>query len=272
MVEKEDKELSIVQQCILLSICRSGIYYNPVIESDLDLEIMREIDKCYTEHPFYGSRRMSNYLKELGYQVGRKRVRSYYIKMGIWSIYPKKSSNSSQPNKEDKKYPYLLRNLTITRVNQVWASDITYIPMAKGSMYLCAIIDLYSRCVLSWGISNTMETEFCIEVLNKALQQYGQPEIFNTDQGSQFTSQKFTSILIGKGIRVSMDGKGRALDNIFIERLWRSVKYECIYINVFENGIQLYHGLNDYFRFYNTERKHQSIENQTPETIYNKIV
>lgn len=271
MVEKEEEGLSIVQQCILLSIYRSGIYYQPVSESELDLEIMLEIDKYYTLHPFYGTRRMSDYLKEIGYYVGRKAVRSYYIKMGIWAIYPKKHPNTSEPNKEHKIYPYLLRNLHITHKNQVWATDITYIPMAKGHMYLCAIIDLFSRKVLSWGVSNTMDTAFCIEVLKDALDHHGKPEIFNTDQGSQFTSVEFTNVLKDQKITISMDGRGRALDNIFIERLWRSVKYECIYLNAFENGAQLYNGLDEYFRFYNTERKHQSLDNQTPESIYNKI-
>ena len=215
MVEKEEEGLSIVQQCILLSICRSGIYYQPVSESELDLEIMLEIDKYYTLHPFYGTRRMSDYLK--------------------------------------------------------WATDITYIPMAKGHMYLCAIIDLFTRKVLSWGVSNTMDTAFCIEVLKDALLQHGKPEIFNSDQGSQFTSPEFTDVLKDQNITISMDGRGRALDNIFIERLWRSVKYECIYLNAFENGAQLYNGLDEYFRFYNTERKHQSLDNQTPDSVYTKI-
>jgi putative transposase len=215
MVEKEEEGLSIVQQCILLSIYRSGIYYQPVSESELDLEIMLEIDKYYTLHPFYGTRRMSDYLK--------------------------------------------------------WATDITYIPMAKGHMYLCAIIDLFTRKVLSWGVSNTMDTAFCIEVLNDALHHHGKPEIFNSDQGSQFTSPEFTDVLKENKITISMDGRGRALDNIFIERLWRSVKYECIYLNVFENGAQLYNGLDEYFRFYNTERKHQSLDNQTPDSVYTKI-
>jgi putative transposase len=215
MVEKEEEGLSIVQQCILLSICRSGIYYQPVSESELDLEIMLEIDKYYTLHPFYGTRRMSDYLK--------------------------------------------------------WATDITYIPMAKGHMYLCAIIDLFTRKVLSWGVSNTMDTAFCIEVLKDALLQHGKPEIFNSDQGSQFTSPEFTDVLKDQNITISMDGRGRALDNIFIERLWRSVKYECIYLNAFENGAELYYGLDEYFRFYNTERKHQSLDNQTPDSVYKKI-
>ena len=271
MIEKEEEGLSIVQQCILLSIYRSGIYYQPVSESELDLKIMLEIDKYYTLHPFYGTRRMSDYLKGIGHNVGRKAVRSYYIKMGIWAIYPKKIPNTSEPNKEHKIYPYLLRNLHITHKNQVWATDITYIPMAKGHMYLCAIIDLFTRKVLSWGVSNTMDTPFCIEVLQDALQHHGTPEIFNTDQGSQFTSSDFTDVLKNNKITISMDGRGRALDNIFIERLWKSVKYECIYLNAFENGAQLYNGLDEYFRFYNTERKHQSLNNQTPESIYNKI-
>ena len=215
MVEKEEEGLSIVQQCILLSIYRSGIYYQPVSESELDLEIMLEIDKYYTLHPFYGTRRMSDYLK--------------------------------------------------------WATEITYIPMPKGHMYLCAIIDLFTRKVLSWGVSNTMDTAFCIEVLKDALLQHGKPEIFNSDQGSQFTSPEFTDVLKDQNITISMDGRGRALDNIFIERLWRSVKYECIYLNAFENGAQLYNGLDEYFRFYNTERKHQSLDNQTPDSVYTKI-
>ena len=272
MVDLKDPTLSIVKQCILLSISRSGVYYQPTSESELDLQIMSEIDKHYTLYPFYGTRRMSEHLKEKGYHVGRKAVKSYYIKMGIWTIYPKKKPNTSEPNKEHRSYPYLLRNLKITHKNYVWATDITYIPMPKGHMFLCAIIDLYTRYVLSWNISNTMDTTFCVEVLKNALQHHDKPKIFNTDQGSQFTSPDFTDLLESQNIMVSMDSKGRALDNIFIERLWRSVKYECIYLNVFENGAQLYQGLDQYFNFYNCKRKHQSLNNQTPEELFKKIV
>ena len=272
MVDPKDPTLSIVKQCILLFISRSGVYYQPASESELDLQIMLEIDKYFTLYPFYGTRRMSDHLKEKGYHVGRKAIRSYYIKMGIGAIYPKKKPNTSEPNKEHKVYSYLLRNLKIERKNHVWATDITFIPMPKGHMYLCAIIDLYSRYVLSWNISNTMDTALCIGVLKDALQHHGKPKIFNSDQGSQFTYLNFTNILEDQGVMISMDSVGRALDNIFIERLWRSVKYECIYLNAFENGVQLYQGLEQYFKFYNCERKHQSLDYQTPEKLFKKIV
>ena len=268
MVEFESSKISVSRQCDLLSIHRSGLYYKNVIMSDLKYEIMNEIDKCYTAYPFYGTRRMALYLQTLGYKIGRKGVRSLCNIMGIAAIYPKGNPITTQSDDRHIKYPYLLRHLPITQRNQVWATDITYIPMKKGFMYLCAIIDLHTRYVLAWNISNTMNVEFVSQVLETALQRYGNPEIFNTDQGSQFTSEKFTNILKNNDIRISMDGKCRALDNIFIERLWRSVKYECVYLNAFEDGLSLRKGLEEYFNFYNHERKHQSLNYKTPYSCY----
>lgn len=209
---------------------------------------------------------MREHLVKLGYRISRKRVARYYRDMRIVAIYPK--PKTTQRNEEHKVYPYLLRNLEITHCNQVWSTDITYIPMEKGFMYLCAIIDWHSRYVLAWGLSNTHDSGFCQEVLQQALERHGQPEIFNTDQGSEFTAHDFTKILIDRDIRISMDGKGRALDNIFVERLWRSVKYEYIYLSRPQNGVELYDGLDEYFNQYNKCRLHQSLKYMTPESVY----
>jgi putative transposase len=226
---------------------------------------MRSIDEIYTEFPFYGSRRMVIELQRRSFHVNRKRVQRLMRLMGIEAIYPK--PNLSRRNQEHKVYPYLLRNILIDRPNKVWSTDITYIPMQDGFMYLTAIIDWYSRYIISWRLSNTMDNDFCIEALEDALNQEI-PDIFNTDQGAQFTSSKFTKCLIDAAVKISMDGKGRALDNIFIERFWRSVKYENIYLKDYQNGKELYNGLEEYFLFYNTQRPHQSLGYQIPKDIH----
>jgi len=266
MVDNHHPKLSQSKQCELLSIHRSGLYYKPCGENEINLKVMDVIDKEYQKMPFYGVARMSEHLKKLGYPVNQKRVRRLYRLMDLRAIFP--GSNTSKANQLHKKYPYLLRDLTITHNNQVWACDITYIPMKHGFMYLVAIIDLHSRFVVGWGISNSLEADFCIEVLKQAIHKYGKPEIFNTDQGVQFTSEGFTQVLKDQEIQISMDGKGRAIDNIFIERLWRSVKYENVYLHAYADGLDLYKGLKDYFEFYNYERIHQSLKYQTPAFAY----
>ena len=226
---------------------------------------MRRIDELYTEYPFYGSRKLTTVLNREGYPVNRKRVQRLTRIMGLEAIYPKPKTSISHP--DHKVYPYLLRNVDIKRPNHVWSTDITYIPMIGGFMYLVAIIDWYSRYVLSWNISNTMDVEFCLEALNEALER-DQPEIFNSDQGVQFTSLRFTQVLLDQKIQISMDGKGRCLDNIFVERLWRSVKYENVYLMDYQNGFELHHGMGKYFEFYNNQRPHQSLKDQTPREVY----
>jgi putative transposase len=258
--------LSVVSQAALLGLNRSGLYYRPVTVDKEDLVLMALLDKQYLKTPFYGYRKMTVFLQGEGYQVNHKRVRRLMRVMGIEAIYCR--PNTSQPNKAHKIYPYLLKGLSITKANQVWATDITYVPMRKGFMYLMAIIDLYSRYVLEWSISNTMESEWCTETLKKALKKHGKPVLFNTDQGSQFTADLFVDVLLSHDIQPSMDGKGRAIDNIFIERLWRSVKYEDIYLKAYEDGWQLEQGMNNYFCFYNQERIHQSLKYQTPKNVY----
>ena len=265
LVEPDYPELSIRRQCELLGLTRSTYYYQPATETPLNLTLMALIDREYTAHPFYGRRKMTIYLRGRGYDVNSKRVRRLMRKMGLEAIYPK--PRTTVVDREHRIYPYLLRGVEITHPNQVWSTDITYIPMQNGFMYLTAVIDWYSRYVLSWQLSNTLDTHFCIDALQQALQA-GRPDVFNTDQGSQFTSLAFTSLLEAAGIRISMDGKGRALDNIFVERLWRSVKYEDIYLNHYATVPALYTGLSTYFRFYNLERPHQSLENRTPTAVY----
>lgn len=267
MINKQQSSLSVVQQCRLLNVHRSGLYYQPCKESEENLFVMRLLDEQYFKTPFYGVRRLTARLKQQGYCINRKRVKRLMELMGWQTIYRK--PNTSKPCKENRIYPYLLRGLDINRANQVWAMDITYVPMRKGFMYLCAIIDVHTRYVVNWSLSNTMTAEWCMQVVSEAIGQHGQPEIMNTDQGSQFTSEVFTALLKEKEIQISMDGKGRAIDNIFIERLWRSVKYEHIYLSVPEDGVSLYEGLNDYFCFYNSERLHQSLGYKTPEVLYN---
>ena len=267
MLSPDHERLSIVRQCQLLGINRSSIYYRRVaLDTAEDLILLDLIDRQYLQTPFYGSRKMVVHLRSLGHQVNRKRVRRLMAKMGIAAIYP--GPKTSTPHPEHRKFPYLLRGVTIERPNQVWSVDITYLPMARGFMFLVAIMDWYSRKVLSWRVSNTLDTRFCLEALEEALERYGNPEIFNSDQGSQFTSDDFVNMLKNRGIRISMDGRGRCHDNIFIERLWRSVKYECVYIRAFENGSKLRAGLGEYFEFYNQMRPHQSLGYQTPNELY----
>jgi len=256
------------KQCKLLSIHRSGIYYKPKGESELNLELMRMIDEHYLDHPFKGAIRMHKWLTiDKGLPVSINRIeRLYYRVMGLRAVMPGK--HTSRRHKTHKTYPYLLRHLTIDRPNQVWAMDITYIPMKKGYMYLVAIIDLYSRYVVNWSISNSMDAEWCRNCLEESIETHGKPEIINTDQGSQFTSEVFASYVLKQGIRLSMDGKGRAIDNAFIERLWRSVKYEKLYLNPPKEGMDLYLKVAEYFAYYNTKRRHSGIGDQIPEQLY----
>lgn len=264
MIRKGHSKLSMVKQCNLLDIHRSGLYYKPKQESELNLELMRLMDEHYLHHPFKGARRMHVWLtRDKGFQVSKNRIeRLYYKVMGLRAILP--GRHTSRRCKSHPVYPYLLRNLTIERPNQVWAMDITYIPMKKGFMYLVAIIDLHSRFVLNWSVSNSMDSEWCRQTLEEAIEQHGKPEIVNTDQGSQFTAEEFTHFVLGQGIKMSMDGKGRATDNAFIERLWRNVKYEKIYLNPPKDGLDLYLLLAEYFNYYNHERRHQAINYDKP--------
>ena len=260
-------QLSVQQQCELIGLSRSSYYREGVVDQEKseNLEIMKIIDNEYTDHPFYGTRKMRDVLRRKGYRINRKRVQRLMRKMGIQSIAPK--PNTSKANPQNKVYPYLLRNFDVTMPNQVWCTDITYIPLASGFVYLTAVMDWYSRYVLSWELSITMDSEFCVSSLERALRCYRTPYIFNTDQGAQYTSHEFTDVLKNNYIKISMDGKGRAMDNIFIERLWRSVKYEEIYVNEFKSVAQLRKSLKKYFDFYNNERPHQSFDGQTPAEI-----
>lgn len=264
-MEPEHAEISVRRQCDLLGVNRSGLYYQPVGESEENLKLMRLIDEEYTRHPFFGSRRLMLWLNDQGYRVNRKRVRRLMEVMGIEAVYPK--PRLSQPGEGHKIYPYLLKGVEVTCVNQVWSTDITYIRMADGFVYLVAVMDWCSRFVLSWSLSLTMELDFCLEALKRALRR-GQPEIFNSDQGSQFTSQKFTGELETRGIAISMDGRGRCFDNIFIERLWRSLKYEEVYLRDYALVPEARAGIGNWFRFYNQERRHQSLGYRTPAELY----
>ena len=266
MIDPEHPQLSVVRQCELVAISRSGFYYQPAGETPLNLELMRLIDRQFLETPWYGSRQMARHLRREGYLVGRKRVRRLMAKMGLEPIYQRPRTTVLHP--EHQIYPYLLREMVIERPNQVWCSDITYIPMQRGFLYLVAVMDWTTRKVLSWRVSNTMEADFCIEALEEALERFGKPEIFNTDQGSQFTSPQFTGVLRAADVRISMDGRGRWMDNVFIERLWRSLKYECIYINVFETGSALRAGLREWIGYYNARRPHSALAGRTPDDAY----
>ena len=250
----------------MLGVSRSSVYYQSRKDLAEELELMRLIDEQYLKTPFYGSRKMCTFLRGLGYCINRKRVRRLMRQMGLEAIYPK--PRTSQPGDGHKVYPYLLKGLIINRPNYVWATDITYIPMERGFMYLIAIMDWYSRRVLSWRVSNTMDADFCVDALEEALNRYGSPEIFNTDQGSQFTSDAFTGVLKEHGVKISMDGKGCYRDNIFVERLWRSVKYECVYLKAFNDAAELKQDLKSYFQLYNSERPHQGLDNKTPDRVY----
>jgi putative transposase len=257
--------LSVRRQCELLGLSRSSLYYEPAGETAEDLRLMRLIDEQYTARPFYGSRRMTMWLIERGEEVNRKRVQRLMRIMGLEAIYPK--PRLSRPGEGHRIYPYLLRGVKIERPDQVWSTDITYVPMATGFMYLAAVIDWYSRYVVAWRLSNTRDGSFCLELLEEALRG-GRPEVFNTDQGVQFTAAAFVGCLERAEVAVSMDGRGRALDNVFVERLWRSVKYEDIYIRGYETVPELHRGLSRYFGFYNGERLYQSLEYRTPAAVY----
>ena len=265
MIER-DGALSVVRQCAVLGVARSSVYYRPVEDSEEELELMTQIDRIFTAHPMYGSRRIQAVLGREGTQVGRRRVRRLMGRLGLNAIRPKPAT--SRPHPAHRVYPYLLRDLRIDRPNQVWASDITYIPMAKGFLYLTAILDWATRRVLAWRLSNTLTPEFCVAALEEALQRYGTPEIFNTDQGSQFTSEAFTGVLRRHAVRISMDGRGRCHDNIFVERLWWTVKHEWVYLRPCANGHEQRASLQDFFAWYNGKRPHQALNWQTPDEAY----
>ena len=265
MIDRKHRELSLVRQCSLLGISRSSVYYRRVPARAEDLELMALLDRQYLKTPFYGSRKMPAWLRAQGYRVNRKRVRRLMRVMGLEAIY--RRPNTSKPAPGHRIFPYLLNGVEVNRVNQVWTADITYLPMARGFLYLVAIMDWHSRYVLAWRVSNTMEVGFCLEALEEALSK-GRPEIFNTDQGSQFTSDAFTGMLLEQGIQVSMDGKGRYIDNIFVERLWRSVKYEEVYLKAYGNGAEAKAGIGTYLDFYNQERPHQALGYQTPGEVF----
>ena len=265
LIEKKNADFSQRAQCNLLGIHRSGLYYEPRGPSKEDLLLMRAIDEEYLKHPYYGKRRMAIEMKKLGFFVGTKKIRTAMRLMGLEAIYPK--PNLSMNNPEHKKYPYLLRGEEICQPNQVWSADITYIPLSSGFGYLFAIIDWFSRYVIEWQLSNMLDTDFCLEALERALMK-GVPNIFNTDQGVQFTSNQFTHVIENSGARISMDGKGRAFDNIMVERLWRSVKYEEIYPKGYESLPEVKKGLETYFSFYNENRPHQGLAYQTPMEVY----
>lgn len=259
-------QLSIRRQCKLLSLNRSTAYYKPVPTPDEDLALMRLIDELYTARPIYGSRKMTERLRERGHEINRKRVQRLMRLMGLVGLQPLRST--SRPHPAHKKYPYLLRGVEVVRANQVWAADITYIPMARGFVYLVAIIDWYSRMVLAWRLSNTMDASFCVDALDEALRRYGAPEIFNTDQGSQFTDGDFIGALERAGAQISMDGKGQWRDNVFVERLWRSLKYEEVYLHAYDDVLRARRGIGDYFVFFNDERPHQALGYSVPSAVY----
>jgi len=266
-IDRDHESLSIRRQCQLLNIHRSRLYYEPVPESAENLELMRLMDEQHLQRPTWGSRNMTVFLsKRTGTAVNRKKTQRLMRKMGLEGMAPGPSTSKRQ--RDHKVYPYMLRDIFVERPNQVWCSDITYIPLRRGFLYLVAVMDWYSRHVISWRLSNSMDVEFCLEALDEAFD-YGTPEIFNTDQGAQFTSRFFTERLLSNNIEISMAGKGRALDNVFIERLWRSVKYEDIYLKGYETGADCYKGLTDYFTFYSHERPHQSLDYRTPWEVHN---
>jgi putative transposase len=265
MIDKGDA-LTVTRQCDLLDLSRSFVYYTPAPLSASEMELMLKIDEIHLEYPFYGSRKIRNELWAKGYDVGRDKVRRLMRRMGIEALYVKPRLSISHP--AHVKYPYLLRGLEVTRANHVWAADITYIPMAKGFCYLVAIMDWTSRMVLSWRLSNTLDSSFCVDALEEAIAKYGCPEIFNTDQGCQFTAEAFTDTLRSRSISISMDGKGRWMDNVFIERLWKSVKYEDIYLKGYGSMAEVKKGLTSYFTFYNEKRWHQNFDRKAPAMVY----
>ncbi len=265
MIDRGSK-LTVKRQAQLLDLSRSGVYYQPRPISERDLRLMRRLDELHLEAPFYGSRKLAEQLKREGHDIGRRHVRTLMRRMGIEALYRK--PRTSIPAAGAQVYPYLLNGLAIERANQVWAADISYLPMAHGFMYLVAILDVASRKVLAWRLSNTMTTDFCVEALEEAMSKFGRPEIFNTDQGSQFTSEDWTAPLKAAGVAISMDSKGRWIDNVFIERLWRSVKYEEVYLRGYANGIEARQWLSKYFSFYNGRRLHENLDYATPDEVY----
>jgi putative transposase len=266
MIEPDYPDLSLSRQCRLVAISRSSLYYRPRPASEETLALMRRIDEIYLACPYFGSRQIMRQLHREGHQVGRHRVRRLMRQMGLQALY--QAPKTSEPHPEHRIYPYLLKDLVIDRPNQAWCSDITYIPVQRGFLYLVAIMDWHSRRVLSWRLSNTMHADFCIEALEEALERYGRPAIFNTDQGSQFTSTEFTGVLQAHGIRISMDGRGRWLDNVFIERLWRSLKYEAVYLHEIADGLAARRVIGEWLTFYNTARPHSALDGRTPAEAY----
>ena len=266
MIAPGHPRLSIVRQCALVSLGRSTFYRAPAPETAENLALTRLLDEQFLETPWYGSRQMTRHLRRLGHAVGRKRVRRLMTTMGLAPIYQR--PRTTVPHSEHRIYPYLLRDLVVDRPNQVWCADITYIPMRRGFLYLVAVMDWSTRRVLSWRLSNTMDVEFCIAAVEEALARFGRPDIFNSDQGSQFTSPRFTAVLTAAGVRISMDGRGRWMDNVFIERLWRSLKYECVYLHAFETGSELRTGLACWIGYYNGVRPHSSLGGMTPDEAY----
>ncbi len=266
MIERANPNLSITRQCRMLAISRSSFYYTPTGESPVNLALMRRIDELFLKYPFYGSRQIVRQSRRDGVRVGRHRVRRLMRLMGLQAIY--QAPRTSDPNPEHRIYPYLLKGLAIDRPNRVWCADITYIPVQRGFLYLVAIMDWATRHVLAWRLSNTMDVRFCIEALNEALARYGKPDIFNTDQGSQFTSFEFTGVLKGAEITISMDGRGRYMDNIFIERLWRSLKYEAVYLHELGDGFKADRVIGEWIGFYNTVRPHSALGGRTPAEAY----
>jgi putative transposase len=270
MLNRDHGKLSIRRQCHLLGIARSGVYRPRQPANDNDLGVMRRLDELFTQWPFLGSRRLARMLRNEGHRINRKRVQRLMRQMGIAALGPKPRTTTPAPG--HKVYPYLLRGLVIDRPNQVWAADITYIPIGRGFLYLVAIMDWASRAVLSWRLSNTMDSSFCVEALEEALARFGTPEIFNTDQGSQFTAAAFTDVLLRAGVRISMDGRGRWMDNVFIERLWRSLKYEDIYLKHYADGREAKAGIALWVAFYNTQRPHQALQDRTPMAVWREGV
>jgi putative transposase len=266
MIDLDHPRLSIARQCRLLSLARSSYYRGPANESPENLALMRVIDEQFLETPWYGSRQMARHLRRQGWCVGRERVRRLMRRIGLAAIYQR--PKTSAPHPQHEVYPYLLRNLAIDRPDHVWCADVTYIPMRRGFHYLVAIMDWASRKLLAWRLSNTMDAEFCVAALEEAIARYGTPELFNTDQGSQFTSLAFTTVLREAGIRISMDGRGRWMDNVFIERLWRSLKYECVFLNAFETGSEARDGIGRWIGYYNADRPHSALGGRTPNEAY----
>jgi putative transposase len=265
MIDPEDK-LSVQKQSKLLKVSRSSVYYKPQSLSEDELKLMRTIDELHLEHPFAGSRMLRDLLQRDSVRVGRRHMRTVMRRMGIEAIYRK--PNTSKPAQGHKIYPYLLRDVAVTRVNQVWSTDITYVPMKRGFVYLIAVIDWFSRRVLSWKLSISMDVSFCLEALDEAIEKCGKPEIFNTDQGAQFTSEAFVGRLKKEGIKISMDGKGRWCDNVFVERFWRSIKYEEIYLHAYDTVSEARSGISRYIQFFNNRRPHSSLQAQTPDQVY----